>query len=144
MLMCIQCGDISGVCRWDENCVLLWYVFSKRSDGVTGEGEAAVTQTQERCTIVWAGGQTSSAYVHPSEPGSAQQTGTSADVREGCRMTNEQKHTYETHTHTHTSPYTCMERCNSAYIHTLWGKRASVLAWVLPNTFFLLLSHTRS
>lgn len=52
--------------------------------------------------IVWAGGrQTSSACVHPSAPESAQQSGTSADVRPGCRMTNTQTHTYPDDTHSH-------------------------------------------
>lgn len=58
--------------------------------------------------IVWAGGgQASSACVHPSAPESARQSGTSADVRPGCRMTNAQAHTYPDDTHSHGAVKSC-------------------------------------
>lgn len=99
--LCV-CADTCG-CVSAHLWASVWGKFSLRE--LTGQRprwgrKAGVIAHPVTVDSVWAGGPTSSACLHPSELQSAQQSGTSTDVWEGCRVTNKQIHTVvDTHTH---------------------------------------------
>lgn len=86
---------------------------------------------------VWARGPTSSACLHPSALQSALQSGTSADVREDCWMTNEQTYIdLDTHTHTRSR-----KKTNRHIVHSYSYGHTHTHSILLLFTLFLLYIH---
>lgn len=122
--------------------VLLSHVLIKRVDRVmselcaTGEwGWCNVCPTEVHS--VWARGPTSSACLHPSALQSALQSGTSADVREDCWMTNEQTYIdLDTHTHARSR-----KKTNRHIVHSYSYGHTHTHSILLLFTLFLLYIH---
>lgn len=86
---------------------------------------------------VWARGPTSSACLHPSALQSALQSGTSADVREDCWMTNEQTYIdLDTHTHTRSR-----KKTNRHIVHSYSYGHTHTHSILLLFTLLLLYIH---